>query len=298
MAESADSRQTAPPGSGPEGMHDAVVRAAAGCATGWISAFRRSLTAERDRWFLWLPVSFGVGIAVYFGLPAEPAAWVGPAGLVLALAAGFLGRARMGLLVAALVLGAAAAGFSAAQVRTAGVAAPVLEKRLGPVGLVAQVRQGAPRAAASRVVLQYPRIDGLPPEQTPARLRVRLTAKDEATLKPGDWLRLRAVLQPPPAPASPGAFDFARQAYFKRIGAVGFAVSHVTVLTGPPDGVAEPGSTWLHEAAAQWHLAWTRLRQAVAARVLDSLSGAAGGIAAALMTGERSAIVSLSFPTG
>ena len=28
--------------------------------------------AEQDRWTLWLPVAFGAGIAVYFGLPDEP----------------------------------------------------------------------------------------------------------------------------------------------------------------------------------------------------------------------------------
>ena len=30
------------------------------------------LEAEYDRWFLWLPVMFGAGIAAYFALPSEP----------------------------------------------------------------------------------------------------------------------------------------------------------------------------------------------------------------------------------
>ena len=34
--------------------------------------------AERDRWILWIPVLIGFGVAIYFGLPGEPPAWVGP----------------------------------------------------------------------------------------------------------------------------------------------------------------------------------------------------------------------------
>ncbi len=45
------------------------------------------LLEERERWFLWLPVGVGLGIALYFGLPREPPVWLGPALLVpLALA--------------------------------------------------------------------------------------------------------------------------------------------------------------------------------------------------------------------
>jgi len=32
------------------------------------------LEAERGRWILWLPVAMGLGIALYFELPAEPLA--------------------------------------------------------------------------------------------------------------------------------------------------------------------------------------------------------------------------------
>ncbi len=37
------------------------------------------LDAERSRWMLWLPVAMGLGIALYFELPSEPAPWLGPA---------------------------------------------------------------------------------------------------------------------------------------------------------------------------------------------------------------------------
>ena len=45
-------------------------------ARAWIL---HQLDAERGRWMLWLPVAMGLGIAVYFELPVEPALWLGPA---------------------------------------------------------------------------------------------------------------------------------------------------------------------------------------------------------------------------
>jgi hypothetical protein len=41
---------------------------------------------------------------------------------------------------------------------------------------------------------------------------------------------------------------------------------------------------------ASWHTTWARWRQAIARRVLQVLPSASGGIAAALMTGDRGAI--------
>ena len=50
------------------------------------------LDAERSRWMLWLPVAMGLGIAVYFELPSEPALWLGPALAAGALVLVFLAR--------------------------------------------------------------------------------------------------------------------------------------------------------------------------------------------------------------
>ena len=58
---------------------------------------------------------------------------------------------------------------------------------------------------------------------------------DAEGLVPGDWLRLRAVLLPPPPPAMPGAYDFERRAWFDRIGAVGFAVGAPQRVPSAPD---------------------------------------------------------------
>ncbi|MGH6934002.1 MAG: hypothetical protein ACREEE_16415, partial [Dongiaceae bacterium] len=85
---------------------------------------------ERDRWLLWAPVLVGTGIAVYFGLPDEPAGWVGPVAMAVSLVLLASVRARPGWVLASLILLSSSVGFGAAQLRTAAVAAPVLRDDL------------------------------------------------------------------------------------------------------------------------------------------------------------------------
>ena len=44
-----------------------------------------ALEGEQDRWFLWLPVLFGLGIALYFGMSTEPSLIAAMAALTVAL---------------------------------------------------------------------------------------------------------------------------------------------------------------------------------------------------------------------
>src|SRR6187431_952325 len=97
------------------------------------------IDAERSRWMLWLPVAMGLGIAIYFELPSEPALWLGPAlaagaaVLVFLAPAGSLARAlAIGLMVAALGLGLVAW-------RTASLAAPTLGRPLFNVNIEGRI---------------------------------------------------------------------------------------------------------------------------------------------------------------
>lgn len=240
---------------------------------------------ERARWALWVPVAFGVGIAVYFALPDEPPWWLG---VVMAIAVGavaafgyrgFAAGRGTWWFMAGLGLVLIAAGFAVAQIRAVAVAAPVLAERIGPTTLTGQVVEVEAFPEATRVTLEKPRIARVPAHRTPERVRVRLS-RHTPVLAPGDWITVRAVLLPPPAPAAPGAFDFQRQAFFRGIGAVGFAV-------GTPD--VTPAAT--ADVAASFNLALQRLRQRITETVMEALGGGAtGAVTAALLTGDRSAI--------
>ncbi len=238
-----------------------------------IRAFAKAFADERDRWALWLPVCLGSGIAFYFMLDREPSSWMGPLGIVAALAIGAMGRRRTGWLILAVAAGTAALGLTLAQFRTGWVAAPVLEKLIGPVRLEGRVVAEQRRAKGRRILLDRPVIQRLAPERTPERVRVTVRAMPDGA-RPGDRVSVRAILSPPPSPAAPGAFDFQRRAYFERLGAVGFSVSPVRLVRhGPPDSIG---------------LAVQRLRQHVTARILAALDAPAGAVAAALMTGKSS----------
>ena len=199
--------------------------------------------------------------------------------------------------IAALALALVAAGFASAQLRSVLVAAPVLEKRLGPVGLSGQVVAVERRSKGWRLTLRQPRVRGLDPARTPEKVRVTVFA-DIGWVRPGAWVRLRAVLRPPPEPVAPGAFDFARQAYFRGLGGVGYAFGGVSPMVPEPAAGRSPGAvadTILPGLPRPW---WTRLRQAIAERVLAVLPGPPGAVAAALMTGESSGIISVSSSIG
>ncbi len=259
-----------------EGAHARPAAAATALAARAPGALLAAFVAERERWVLWLPVLFGIGIAAYFGLDGEPslsAAAVPPsAGFALAL----LGRRHSWCLILGVAVGTVGLGALAATWRTELVAAPVLERKLGPVAVRGTVAAVELREHGARVTLIDPRVDRLPPPLTPERLTITLPQVVDG-LAPGASLSTRAVLMPPPRPDAPGAFDFARRAYFDRLGAVGYVRGRVAVT--PADG--RGGDIAIRIGA---------LRQAVAERVRAGLEGPPGAIAAALMAGDRGAI--------
>ncbi|MCH7888370.1 MAG: ComEC/Rec2 family competence protein [Proteobacteria bacterium] len=237
-----------------------------------------ALLAERERWPLWLPVGLGAGIALYFALPVEPPPWLGQICAALALLAVVAARGRPAWFIAALAAAVVAGGFAVAQLRTGLVAAPVLSGPLSYAAVTGRVVENSVRSGGRRLVLDNVAIEGLDPAATPERVRITLRGESNSWV-PGDWVGLRANLWPPRRPVAPGAFDFARKAYFERLGAFGFAY-------GRPHAIAPSAA----ESASGLDNAVGRLRHDVTGRTRAALDGQAGAMAAALLTGERGAI--------
>lgn len=252
---------------------EAILRFLTGLRAG-SGAISRSFAAETDRWFLWLPVLLACGIAAYFALPVEPPLWL-PLICVglLACAVWTFRRSSWPLLVLS-VLAVVSAGFAAASLRTAIVAAPVLaDETAGELtGKVLFVEEG--ENGDLTVLVAPSAFAGLAPENRPAMARLRIRLKD-VSLRPGEEIRLRVRLMPPPEPVLPGGFDYARQAWFQGLGAVGFAYTAPEILA--------PSSGGLRARIAA-------LRNAIATRIRTSIGGPEGAVAAALVTGERRAI--------
>ena len=227
------------------------------------------LEAEREQLILWLPVMLGAGITAWFVLP-DAARWIGfiLGSLALALAAIALpggGRAPRVITIGVLAL---AVGCALIWWRAERVAAPVLARPavVAFAGRVERVEQ-LPARDMVRVTLAPLDHADLPP-----RVRVNLPTGDApAGLARGAIIRLRARLMPPPAAAVPGAYDFARVAWFSGLGATGKGFAPVAVVK---------------PAAAPGEDLRTRLSRHIQSRV----AGSGGGIASALATGDQGAI--------
>lgn len=246
------------------------------------AAVAASLPAARSQAGLWLPVLLGAGIALYFAMPVEPPLW--PALAAVAVFALLLAVARRRAWAWAPLLAAlaVAVGFLLAQGRSQLVAAPVLTRDLGPVAVEARVERVERSGGGRRLWLGEATVERLAPAATPRRLRIQLRSLEPA-VAPGDRVRLLAGLRPPPGPATPGAYDFARRAWFLQLGAVGFAYGDLERLS---EADAESAAGPLARLAA-----WREgVRQRIAERVLAVLPGERGAVAAALMVGERGAI--------
>jgi competence protein ComEC len=238
------------------------------------------LDAERDRWALWLPVGLGTGVGVYFMLAAEPPLWLGGVAVLLPAAIAAAGRRRPAILILAIAALAVAIGFAAAQLRTVLVATPLLTEEIGPVTVVGTVVGIEALPAGQRVVLADLVIEGIAPADTPRRIRIRI-AKRDAAIVPGQRIDLLAELGPTSPPVIPGGFDFQRAAFFRGIGAQGFAYG------GPRPAAAGAGGS----GEASWFRTLVETtRQHVVTRIRAVLPDATGGVAAALMTGTQAPI--------
>ncbi len=238
----------------------------------WID---RVFDDQRGALFPWTPVFLAVGIGFYFALPVEPTLgqWAGLAALavVLTAVAGGIGMLRFPPLVAAILV---VTGILLAGVRAHVVAEPVLTFRYyGPIeGRIVAID----RSVGDRVRLTLDRVvlEDMRPGRVPTRVRVSLHSDPPgATPQPGLRVAVTGHLSPPAGPVEPGGFDFQRIAWFDGLGAIGYARAPLVALAPAPEGA------WL-----------ARVRGAISAQVRAHLPGEPGAFAAALTTGDRSAM--------
>jgi competence protein ComEC len=107
----------------------------------------------------------------------------------------------------------------------------------------------------------------------PPHVRVSIDEdKFPAGIAPGAVISVKARLAPPPPMALPGTYDFARDAWFQGIGAVGKALGDLKV-----DTPAEPRGL-------------DRIRTKLREHIFERLPKSSAGIAVALVTGDQNAV--------
>ena len=223
-----------------------------------------------DRWTLWTPVALGLGSALYFALLREPRAWVAlicvAATVVLLIVGARHDGARR--VTAAIVLAACAlGGFGAAKLRTEAVCGPIAPADGKPERLQGWVVDVAsPGQGGQRLLIAPARIGDWPANATP--VRVRITLRSGYVPSPGEPISILAVINAPPPPASPGAYDFARDAFFDSVGGVGFSLG--------------PVSSWVTTDRAPARLRMTMrinaMRWTLTRRIIDTLGYSSGGL--------------------
>ncbi|MCY1671650.1 ComEC/Rec2 family competence protein [Novosphingobium sp. SL115] len=237
-----------------------------------VEAFLEAHPFERGPW---LVVAFATGIVAWVALPL-PQHWIafllmGAATAILVLIRvdeARLGRLRLALTGLAIM---ACAGMvtiwgKSVLVGQPGVSAPRVVRMEGQV----VERREEPAKLRVRLLLRVHLADF--PE--PVLVRVNVPDEDDVPeAQASAVVRLRARLMPPASPMLPGAYDFARAAWFDGIAATGSVLGKVEVVRSPDRAFSLRG-----------------LQSALATHIRAKLGGSPGNIAAALASGDRGAI--------
>lgn len=224
---------------------------------------------------LWVPVLLASGIGAYFALPEEPHLYQPMRLLALLMAMLLFARRRQWLRLVCYAAIIANIGFLAAYTRTHRIENPVYsggQFMRSVVGVVDDIRL---KEKGQKLILKNPEIEELAANETPQRISITLR-KQYPEIKVGDRVQLKAMLFPPPGPALPGGYDFARAFYFERIGAVGFSPSPPSVLA---KGEISEFDQWL-----------AGVRLAIAERISAPMSEQNAPVATAMMVGEQTAV--------
>jgi len=248
-----------------------------GAGMAW-PALRDALHAESGRWFLWVPVCFGTGVGIYFSLSHEPSSFVAVALVMAASGLCLATRSRALAWIFSIGLLCVACGFSDAMLRTHMVSASGLQGRDRAVTLTAWVEVIENRENGARLTLRPISVSRLDREDWP--YRVRVTSRFDSVPYTGQAISVRALLRPVPEPAMPHGFDFARKAYFDRIGAVGFTLSEPEAIPPPQEA----------PVILRVKAAIDTVRRGIEARITAALPEQGAAIAVALITGDRGRI--------
>lgn len=252
----------------------------------WPRRDRLSRWADRAETFLthsstdrapWLTIALGSGIGLWFLLPSQ-ASWIGAVAALLFAMLGTValwrGRDdRRALLLAGVTLPlACAAGVLLIWLRSDTVGVPAISHPQVQL-LDGRILEREEQPSQDRVRLTVAARDA--DTGRPMKVRVNVpSAKDLPSVVEGARIRLRSRLMPPAPPMIPGAYDFARAAWFNGLAGTGTAIGAIEIIR-PADGD---------------DVGLAPVQRRLAAHVRSNVEGSAGTIAAAFASGDRGAI--------
>jgi competence protein ComEC len=238
---------------------------------GWLAhKWAEFIAMQQETRLLWVPIWFGLGIALHLTLP-----WTGTRLLFSLSLIALIGlfalagrRAALPLLLPLLLILAGGLRF---EHRILQVRAPVLERPI-TAQVSAEVISTQLRASGHYQLIVRP----LSASRTlPALKKLRLTLlKGRVPPQPGDMIDVRARLTPPPGPSLPGGYDRARRDWFDQVGAQGRILGDAQII----------------KRASQSPDVFTAARQKLSQQMQRAMPGDAGAVAAAMITGDNAPI--------
>jgi competence protein ComEC len=234
---------------------------------------KNSFFQESDRHILWAPVFFGCGIYLYFTWSYEPPLsilyLIGGSSIFFGIGCVVFKNWRF--LWGALFL--ITLGWGVAHSKAYRLDTVLIHKNYFVPNLEAEVAEVEEASYGKRVVLNVFKTPMLPSEVR--KVKVTLRGHKDLVIKPGDIITAPVKLVPINDSIVPGGFDFQKKAFFQGISASGY------IMGEPKVQPTKASSIDLYIASVRHHIT-TCIRK--------SLPGEIGGIAAALITGDRAGI--------
>lgn len=241
------------------------------------SAFEREIHNQRNNWFNWSPIAFGIGIGLYFAQPNEPS-------IIIYFCLGLFSFCLLGISIVSqnvarvftIALSIFCLGFIIAGFRAHQLTAPILKYRFyGDIeGRVIAIDKS--NSNNLRVTLDNVKMGRISRAHTPERIRLSLMSNVKKNLLyPGVTIKTIGFMMPPQSPVEPTGFDFRRHAWFLKLGAIGY--SRKQVVIEPP-------------IENDFDLTFFKYRSKLSARIERKISNKTSGFAIAIMTGDRSVL--------
>lgn len=233
---------------------------------------------EQPRWFLWMPVLFGLGIGIYFLLPQDYSIWwtLGLVETLVVLAIVF--RLRPAVLGGLAVIAPVVLGFVDIQLKAEYLNKNERLPREEETYLFGRIEKTDYNYRGNqRFILN----DTENFENTRKFGKVRVSSRHKNDqLKAGQCVEMAAKLMPVSKPFLPGGYQFDRKAYFEGINASGYALSQVY----------EADCKEKASLKARFGFAVDELRMKIVNHIKGILPPDQASIAAAVIAGEQGVI--------
>ena len=226
------------------------------------------LDEERIQFPCWIPVFISIGILLKFNI-SPINSWVLILSITILITI-IYNCSNLFIKIFLTSICSILIGIFSLQIRISNIDSPIIPFENKYIKIWGNIDNMTPLEKGHRIILSKIFISGLNKKQTPKKIRLTIRTRLN-NAKIGDRIALSAVVSKPMEPYIENSYNFARDAYFKQIGAVGYSVSPLKVVKND---------------IKSWQGKLNTLRSNIQTRVNKHIGSYYGSIATALMLNE------------